>query len=340
MSQPITTSNVYNPRPDLESIKDYVIKTEGENSKWARIVCVWNEKKVDNTTVKHIFTPLVNVETGDIYLDCSKKKIYVKFITHTLLRPIHLIFKTVYHMAMPISIPHIIYNTISEEIEKGDKTVGEIALECLKKSFNSVVDIGRTPMYLIAMTVVNIAALIIGPLAPQTLYRFREMTGHLVQALHREDTVVPDFFACFQPIEHLSEVRDRDYEKDDTVYSEPKTDNSKGLNNFARGRVRILRKHYEICSNPFGKLDHNVTFISPSYGSVLEKNPNFSSVIDGFFEPKIQKPAKVEEPKVEEAKVEEAKEKKKDKKARTKGNKTTPAGQVNKKHKSKRVKVK
>lgn len=259
-------SNLMSKQPDLADFENFIVKTEGENSKWGRIVCKWIEKKEERNLV-HIFTPLINMQTGEIFLDCSKKKIYIKFLAHTILRPFHILFKTVYHCAIPISIPTIINETYQQGI-KEKKSSGEIAKTCLKNSFNSLVDIVRTPLYGVAMTIVNIAALVIGPLAPKHLYDLREITGKLVQSLNRTKTTAPDFFKCFQHITTLSGIKKWNRINDDTNYLTNASESSIGLSNFARAQVSFLRNHYSICNNPFAKLGPNKTYKSASYGDV------------------------------------------------------------------------
>jgi hypothetical protein len=256
-------------------IQPLVVKTEGKESKWGRLVCHWHEKK-DDKEIDHIFTPLINLENSDIYLDCSKKKIYAKFLAHTFLRPIHVAFKTIYHLAIPISIPHIVCETISAGKEQ-QLNAKEIAKNCVKNSVNSLIDIIRTPLIGVAMTIVNVAALIIGPLAPKTLYTFREWTGHLIHSLHRKnDLVLNDIFSCFQPLDNLQKIDRRDREYDDTNYITAKQDSSKnyliGLSNFARNNIINRREHYAFFNNPCGKLDPSVRFISPSYDDVKKSN--------------------------------------------------------------------
>jgi|GEM_PF-3061381 len=244
---------------------DLILKTEGNNSKWGRLVCQWNEDK----GLHHKYATLVNLNTGDIYLDCSKKKIYAKFILHTLLRPFNIIFKTVYHVSVPISIPHIIYKTCVKG-RKNESSGGEIAKNCFKNSFNSLADIIRTPVYGVAMTIVSIAALIIGPLAPKVLYDLRESIGMLVQSLHRSDKFVDDLFGCFQPIKNLKTINKDNKKHSDTIYSK-NSDHIKGTNNFARSQVKFRREHWAIFNQTFGKLDPNVTYISPSFDSVIKQ---------------------------------------------------------------------
>lgn len=264
-------------------IKPLIVKTEGESSKWGRVLCKWNEKKTNH---EHIYSALINLQTGDIFLDCTKKKIYAKFIAHTALRPFHIAFKTLYHLAIPISIPHLIYQTISEG-KKEDSSIGkkklsnkEIAKNCLDRTVKSLADIVRTPAYGVALMVVSVAALIIGPLNIKgvTLYDLREIAGHLVQALYRNGPEAKkDLFICFQAFKNLKTIKKDDNinpEEDNTLYPPHASDTKEKLIDFASANIYFRRKHYAIFNNPFGKLDRKVRYVSASYGDVekaLEK---------------------------------------------------------------------
>src|SRR5262249_48211820 len=140
----------------------------------------WKEK---GTGFTHIYAPVVNIQTGEIYLDCSKKKIYAKIVIQTLLRPFLSVIKTAYHLAIPISIIHIIYTTIQER-KKYDRREACILENCIKNSLKSIADIVRTPVYGVAIIIVGIAIIIIGPFAPNTLYTSREILGKLMKSLY------------------------------------------------------------------------------------------------------------------------------------------------------------
>lgn len=252
-----------------------LVQTEGNTSKWGRVICKWKEKKTGH---EHIFTPLINLQTGAIYLDCPKKKIYAKFIAHTAFRPFHIAFKTLYHLALPISIPHLIYQTISEG-KKEELSNKEIAHHCLNRVVKSLADIVRTPAYGVALTIVSVAALIIGPLGIKhvTLYDLREIAGHLVQALYRnEPGAKQDLFICFQAFENLTTIETQVYnpERMNTIYPLNASDTYMALIDFASANIRFRRNHYALFNNPFGKLDPKVKYVSASYGDVekaLEK---------------------------------------------------------------------
>jgi hypothetical protein len=128
-------------------------------------------------------------------------------------------------------------------------------------------DIVRTPLYGVAMTIVNLTALIFGLLAPETLYDFREVTGKLVQSLYRKKDFVDDLFACFQPLTNLKDIGKEWGEegKKDTKYPHKVSKELKGMINFSRSQIKYRRENYSPFNGPCGNLDPKDQFISPSY---------------------------------------------------------------------------
>lgn len=244
----------------------FISKTEDENSKWTRIIFPWKEIKPDQeNTLEHIFTPLVNRENCDYYLDCTKKRIYMKFLHHTAYRPFDIVFKTIYHLAIPISIPHIIYKTIQESEDDG-LTRGQIAVRCITNSCNSLVDIVRIPLYGVAFTIINIAALVIGPFAPSTLYTFREITGQLIISMYRGNPAeYRKDFPCFQPdnLNDLNHFGQKTFP--DTEYPSDALPYEIGMNNYTRAMIVHWRRTYNPCIQLLGKLDPKKAFVSSSY---------------------------------------------------------------------------
>lgn len=198
---------------------------ELKNERWKRVKCTWNEikKNIDDaspTELKHTFTPALDVKTGDMYLDCSVKLIYAKFLIHTFYRPIHVCFKTLYHLAIPISITHAVMSTIFDMKNKAKENEGEeitwtdIFKKCVINSVHSLCDIVRTPFYGIALEIVSLAANIIGLFVPSYLLDLRKIEGKLILALYRDDRsndrsniFCPCLeFICFTPIKNLQSI--------------------------------------------------------------------------------------------------------------------------------------
>lgn len=107
----VTNSNWYiekNPE-----VKEFIAETEGAKSKWGRLVVISTmDSQETGIAYKNLTAPIINRETGEVYIDCTKKKIYAKLAVHFLIRPFFVLFKTAYHLCFPISIPHIIYTTV------------------------------------------------------------------------------------------------------------------------------------------------------------------------------------------------------------------------------------
>jgi hypothetical protein len=129
-------------------------------------------------------------------------------------------------------------------------------------------------VYGLAMVIVGIAALIVGPLAPKSLFYFREAEGKMIQSLYwTNNTVYDDLFACFQPFERLDKIDNRGIREhdDDTIYKEKATDYEKGISNFTRNHILNLRRNHIFFSNPpLKKLGSEERFVSASYADVRE----------------------------------------------------------------------
>ncbi len=263
-----------------------ILHTEGEECKWGRLICIWNENKsiIENgkecpDQLIHIFAPTINKENGETYVDASKKIIYLKMACHSVYRPIETVIKTIYLACLPISLGVVITKTIlkalknNKNTEKPEKKLNnkQIAKLCLNNSLNSIADIVRTPVYGLAMTAVSIAALIIGPLAPKKLYDLQKMEGKLIQRYHRvQGQVFEDTFACFTPMPLsalVSEFGKRKFK--DTIYP-GNTKSDQAYANYARAFTKHFRKNRVIFVNPFHKYRENESYISAGFKSLHE----------------------------------------------------------------------
>jgi hypothetical protein len=164
----------------------------------------------------------------------------------------------------------VIYKTIKEAEMEKNLSKNETINRCLNNSFKSLVDIIRTPAYGVAMTIVSLASLVIGLASPKSLYTFRETIGKMIKALNRtEELCWHDLFACFQPLKNLTKMnKPTTSEHSDTQYQPDMTDCERRLIHFARNNIRFRRENYNFFNNPFGKLNPNTHFISPSYKDV------------------------------------------------------------------------
>lgn len=264
-------------------VEKYIFPTEGKDCNWGKLVCIWHEKKESGEVIQHIFCTCIDLRNGDVYLDCSKKKIYAKHICIVGLRCLQGIMKTAYHILLPVSIPMEIYNTIKsankinaklkiQHKEAEMKSNCQIAKECIKNSAKSLADIVRTPVYCTAMAAVSIAAVIIGPLSPTRLYDLRKVSGDLEDRMnwgkkHSAWEMTP----CFHPITNikdLTEKRSRYTDRWNTDYSETPTDLEMGMNNFARSCVEFLRNEKNLFHDCCHILPDDVRYVSQSYGDV------------------------------------------------------------------------
>lgn len=265
-------------------IKPYIIPLHEKDGKWGRLKCRWVEK-VGDQTKENIYTPLVNLKTSHLYLDDSKKEIYIKLVIHLILRPIFTTIKTLYHVAAPISLTYIIYRTIKKGKQEELET-NAIALNCLKNSLHSLSDIIRTPIYGVALMIVNIAALTIAPFASDTLYEFREQMGKLIIALYREDedsyealdkiqeedlepmVLHRDPFPCFTVWQHLLSLADWGENRlhKDTVY-DSEEGFLKAFNSYGRAEIQHRRR---VTKNSWC-LKLGDPFQSSSYSEIINK---------------------------------------------------------------------
>jgi hypothetical protein len=247
----------YKNKQQLEQLKLYLIYPDVP--KWGRLICEWNEKKEDGRTLSHLYAPCVNLEKQGMYIDCRPQKIFAKCLALVAVRPLHAIIKTIYHISLA-GVAYQIYNACS-----GIQT----ANECLQNSIKSIVDIIRTPLYGLAMTIVTVAALILGAFSPQTLYESRQLLGEIEQAAnwgkkHTPWTLAP----CFQPFP-LNSLKTRygKYHYTDTLYRNDDAFET-GLANFGRASILRRRRVYNLFDQFCCTLDPNRIFVS----KILEKH--------------------------------------------------------------------
>ncbi len=145
------------------------------------------------------FSAIVNIKTGDIYLNDSKILIFCKHLVRLLLLlPIYTAVKTGWHLSIIGPLAYEIFNTY-----KGlqNKTT------CVKHVILSLQDIVRTPVYQLAIAITLIFALIIAPFSPTSLYKTREWIGHLDRDLLRIETIHQEspwlITRCYSPFRNL-----------------------------------------------------------------------------------------------------------------------------------------
>jgi hypothetical protein len=207
---------------------------EGPGCKWVQWGAQWHETN-ENDNDSLVYTEVVckNRETGACYVDCKKKKIYLNMMAFTATRPIIALVQTLYYACVPLSVAVACYDVVkeardsnqlnrflieshhneadittdflSEEHPLREKaarekilTISQIFLKCLNRTGETLTDIIRTPVYGIAMTIVSLTAVIVGPFAPKKLYDFRAAENKLLRLYYRKpEGRVPDMFRCF-----------------------------------------------------------------------------------------------------------------------------------------------
>ena len=228
--------------PDWETT--FGVYDRDNSTVYRRIDCVWKEASIESH-----YHPVINVKTGEIFLDCRRRKIFAKNLTLILLRPFHIAIKTLWHACIVGPAAFEIYKTLD-----GKQTAGQ----ALKNSFHSLTDIVRTPVYGLAMVITSIAAVIIGPLSPNFLYKSRRAIGWLERRMHRVEVIFDaptSLSRCFSPIGNIATIHNQweDHNKqlsEDTV--------REGLSSYARAAIRHRRNHpapFDDCGRkyPLGK---------------------------------------------------------------------------------------
>lgn len=128
------------------------------DKRWARFV---NAEKVVCIDPKHF-------AAGNCYNDDSTSLIYLKFAMSTLARPLYLVVKTIYHITVGW-IKAIVDGVRHKEPAK----------KIAERVIRQLADIVRTPIYVVAITVVGIAGLIAAPFKMTLMYDIRAVIGRL-----------------------------------------------------------------------------------------------------------------------------------------------------------------
>ncbi len=174
-----------------------------DDSVYQRIKCVWEEGDVGDIDDEnaspdlkgHEYHACINVKTGDIYIDCRRRKILFKHLVLIVARPIHTIIKTLWHAT--------IIGPLIAGIVEGDKNLGI-------RMLHSIADIVRTPLYGLAMTITYIAGVILACVSPNILYRSRALGGYLERKLLRVNTRGElgenpwNLSLCFSPCKNIA----------------------------------------------------------------------------------------------------------------------------------------
>lgn len=262
------------PRPWEGNEKIYnQIKKEG-SSVWGRLPVRVEETTKTNKVIKHNYEFTVNTETGDFYLDCSKRKIWCKTMTYAVAEPIILAAKTIYHLLLPVSIPLEIYKEIQkinkEEAEAQGKKVEDKGGRIVKAIGRNLLDIARTPAYGAVLVIIAIATTIIGPFAPRSfLYDVRATAAKLELALHRGEKNFWMVYHCLQPLKDMEKFKELtrkgvEYKLDIKVsYPENISPVEKLITQLAAQQIEFKREHRFLFNDFFRKLGEEAVYTSP-----------------------------------------------------------------------------
>lgn len=248
-------------RKTHSSIENNIVTIGGEGSRWGKLITRWNEKKGPENILFHQCAFVLDLQTGDMYLDCNEDKIWRKCVALCFARPLIGTAKTFYHLSLPISIPVEIFKSLWEGALK-EHSFYQITYSAWISVVNNITDIVRTPIYSVAMTVIAIQAVVIGLYDPIKLYDLREQAGRLENALNRGKESMWTCAPCFQPLHNLMSIHASSHQKDDTEYEDDPT--LIGCNNLTRNYVKFMRKNRNIFTNCGRFLPPDVAYISPS----------------------------------------------------------------------------
>lgn len=182
--------------------------------------------------IKHVYAATIDVQTGGIYLDCRKRKIFAKHITLAIFRPIHTVVKTIWHLTVVGPLLLEVGKTIA-----GHQT----AKEGVKNFGHSLADIVRTPYYGLLMTAHHLYAIAEALFSSNNLYESRDRVGALERKLLRVEKITRGGFwklsPCFSPFMNIATIH-KDYQAWTTA---------DGLQQFALAQIEFRTEH----RNPF-----------------------------------------------------------------------------------------
>lgn len=189
----------------LPEFKNYFVAPENKNSKWGHLLLTWNQQLQDRI-ITHKFSPVVNLTSGEIYLDCTKNKIYVKIFAHTLVRPVLTPF---YVLQKVISIKGNIYKSVSNDINK-DEQIKRIALNALTIFISDLTDIPKIIICSTILTALSALVLVVIPFGYTDItYDARDLLGKIIRFMHNDRYLMTrkDVFICFSPISNLEAMK-------------------------------------------------------------------------------------------------------------------------------------
>lgn len=212
---------------------------------WVRFPMVWREK-VGDRVLEHTYRTLENRSTGDIYCADSLKEVTKKFAILLFVRPLHATIKTAYHISLPISVPREIHLALQRQSNASKTEKAKIAAIAIK---NNLIDIGRTPLYGLVLTVISAVGIVLGIFRSEKIYELRAVAGNLELRLNRGiECGVWELTICFRPLYNRSDFakewrQGKSYA--DTDYP-PDNKDLQVASNIARAEIRYMRTYRQL----------------------------------------------------------------------------------------------
>jgi len=226
-----------------------IIRSEGSRSRWIRIVLFWDEIHSKNPLkiIHHQYAAVVDCKSDkkNIYNDDSKIILAYKFAGIALFSPLYNLIKTIYHLIFPLSIGIEIHEEL-KRIKIAEKSaLTQLPLRQLTKRItvvvlNNFLNVIKTPMIAIALTVVCISFLIFSAFNSEMLYYGRIAVGKLSKENLWGREKSDHNFPCMSPIGNLTTISKRKYIEPDTMYEADPGTQLHGLNNLARSHISHL----------------------------------------------------------------------------------------------------
>lgn len=227
--------------------------------RFGRLLLTWPEIKPNGRRLVHNYAVCVDTRTWQFYFDCRPRKIFAKCFGQLLLRPLHAVAKTIYHLSMVPILMEIKRTCQRQHCWRAG--VGN--------AVRSLIDCIWTPLYSTALIITSVAVLAMGLLVPSSLYRGRACLGALEcmgnwGTKHTAWTLAP----CFQPFP-VTVLDAPKYGRHYANTEYPEGDElAVRLTNFARSLVHNKRKHRDLFDACM-RLDENTAYVS----SILEVAP-------------------------------------------------------------------
>lgn len=167
-------------------IKEGAASCRGTSNSWGRIICQQREDLVNRhkggvDELFHKYAPRIDLKTGDVYLDCSPKKMWLKSLAHTAWRIEYTVIQVFLELAGLLFVrPY--------ELLKG----GSIE-KFLSHEWEHLKNLIRMPLYGATQTVITLVSTILFPIvslfseaaAADLIFTCSKHVGNLELHMHR-----------------------------------------------------------------------------------------------------------------------------------------------------------